>query len=363
MEATDKLQTWRSQGVDFVTDFKTLREQVEVGKIPRHQFLVLDNQQNQMDWEWLSAYINCLPYRIVVVGNIPNDAPQHLKRTMISIDWNELSEKLHATLDELKSFLWEKWVQKWWSGFTLCVRGIGSRDNHGTVAERFYEQGIDDPEDTNLLVYDHQPNSDRTNLFRKADFHECFTGGTPTDTLLKLKDRWMRWRVKEAAAISVGVLDERIFLEKDKEAREGVSKYECASYKKIINAWEKRRVYLFNHEDAINDFEEFVEGVEKKHQALDFFIIHQGIIDEIKKRDQAKQTAKFSKGWSRLKGITRWLIIDSGRGHPDQAIKECLRWVEYSNLADCLVQHAAIKYNLAQLLFALQAEFTTREGT
>lgn len=352
MMASDKLEEWQRKGIDFITDFDAFKNQVETGKAFRHQFLVLDNRQNQVDWGWLSLYINCLPYRIIVIGDIPDE--KHLKNKIVCVGWDELSPNLSAP-DQLKNFLWEKWVQTWWRAFKLCVRGGGNKDEY-PIAECFYQED-EDPQEENLLVYDHKPNSDKTKLFEKAHFHECFTRDTPTYCLLNSQDGWMRWRVKEAAAISVGVLDERIFLEKDKKAKEAVSRYQCENNRKIENAWRKRRVYLFNHEDAINDFKNFVENLKQSYKALDFFVIHQGIIDAIKKRDEEKRDNKFSSGWKELKEITRWLIIDTGRGRPDQAIKECLRWVEYSNLADCLVQRAAIKYNLAQLLFALQAEF------
>jgi hypothetical protein len=354
----DKIREWQRYGINLIPNFNALKQQVESGKLPRYYFLVLDNRQSQIDWVWLERYVNCLAYRIVIIDKIPKDVSENLKKTMVNINWNEVLEHL-STPDALSTFLWEKWVQSWWGNFTLCVRGI--QKQYTNFCECFIQQGDDQTSSQNPLLFDHQGESDNTNLFKKAAFHECFTGGTSTDTLLQSRDSRMRWRVKEAAAISVGVLDERVFLEKDNEAREAVDKYSKSENKKIIKAWQTRRVYLFNHESAIGDFEQFVQNKLAYYGFLDFFIIHQGIIDAIKKSDEEKHTSKFTKGWNILKEKVRWLIIDTGRGRPDQAIRECLRWVEYSNLAEFVLQRCAVKYDLAQLLFALQAEFTRME--
>lgn len=139
-------------------------------------------------------------------------------------------------------------------------------------------------------------------------------------------------------------------------------------------AWEKGRVWLLNHRNALDNFGKFVADLDtqfmdtlnegdKIKPLFDFFIIHQGIIDEIKRLDAEKRTSRFEEGWVRLRKKVRWLVVDTGRGRPDQAVNDCLRWVEYSNLADCLVQRAAAKLDLAHLLFALQAEFPKGEGT
>jgi hypothetical protein len=183
-------------------------------------------------------------------------------------------------------------------------------------------------------------------LYSKAAFHECFSSGLPTVELLKSENN--RWRVKEAAAITVAVLDERVFMERNREARKAVGKYKCPGNKTVEGAWKKRRVYLLDHEQAIKRFDNFLnEGV-----VYDFFVIHQGIIDEVKKRDEDC----FSRGWKRIKDCSRWIVIDTGRGEPGQARAERLRWVEYSVLSDRLINNAAEKYGLAQLLFALRAK-------
>jgi len=289
----------------------------------------------------------------------------------VTVEWDELCSQLNSP-EKLIDFLWEKWVQHWWGNFQLCVRSL-SGDRDETIAEVFLDQDSD-PNAPNYLVYDHRsPPQEATQLFSTAAFHESFSASAEYSFLRKEENPpWTRWRVKEAAAVKVGVLDERIFLARDSAAKKGVGKYDCDDYKKVAKAWEKRRVWLLSHQDAIDAFDEFVDNLErevrgvlnerdKESPLFDFFIIHQGIIDEIKRNDAKKRMSRFQQGWSKLQERVRWLIIDTGRGRPDQAIKDCLRWVEYSNLADCLIQRAAAKMDLAYLLFALKAEFVKME--
>jgi len=336
---------WQGVGIDFIEDFNSLTQEVESGRSPRHDFLVVDNREQQIDWSWLEAYLNCLPYRIIVIGG-GNHVPENLGNKVVSVKWDELREYLDSP-DRLLAFLWEKWVQSHWGDFTLYVRHMEDQRAQVSAAEKFICQECD-PSIPNALVYDHKPRSDRTCLYSMAAFHECFTRGEPIEKLLISEERWILWSLKEAAAITVAVLDERVFMERNRAAREAVGKYECPENKTVEGAWKKRRVYLLDHKQAIKQFDSFLEGGEK----YDFFIIHQGIIDEVKKRNEGR----FDEGWRRIKGCSRWIVIDTGRGEPGQARAERLRWVEYSVLSDRLINNAAEKYGLAQLLFALRAK-------
>jgi len=217
------------------------------------------------------------------------------------------------------------------------------------------------------LIYDHKKRPEEDNLFKTASFHHSFSSDEPIaevfpkpqgnsqPTASQIVELLRLW---EASAISVAVIDERIWLERDRQARHGVSKYaDNSDFCLVLNAWKKRRVYLLDPDKAKRNFNEFVTNClipPEGAQFYDFVIIHQGIIDEIKK----SIGDGFKKPWEGLREKARWVIIDTGRGRPDQAKEERLRWVEYSNLAECLVTFAADKLRLAHLLFALQAEFS-----
>jgi hypothetical protein len=170
----------------------------------------------------------------------------------------------------------------------------------------------------------------------------------PSDMLM----RQTRLRIKEAAALSVAVIDERVWLEKDGAASEGVRKYEGEEAISRLAVWAKRRVFLQDTNSALKNFDEFVNALQPPDRGVfDFVIIHQGIIDSAKD----KFSSSFEASWKKLKSKSRWLVIDSGRGQPEQARDLSLRWVEYSNLAECLIKYAGDKFRLAELLWTLRA--------
>jgi hypothetical protein len=332
------------KGIDFLPDFKDLQQQIAEGDIPRHNFLVLRGEQ--VDWKWLQENLASLPYRILVTGEdtIPNDKDYKcLKRIVVFLK----KDKLNLNEPEgLLQCLWENWVEAWWGKYKVCIRW-------DRIANNMYIIVQDDPnyeECSNYLVFDHEGGSDNTNLFRNSAFHYSISGGTPTANLLKEGNPYL---IKEMAAISVAVIDERIWLEKDGRAVVGVSKYSNDENKKRINTWKKRRVYLQDTDKVRRNFKEFVKELEPTNRDcfFDFIIIHQGIIDEVRKQLGENE---FQETWEALKSKARWVIITTGRGEPEMARNERLRWVEYSNLAECLVQSAGDKIILAHLLWGLR---------
>jgi hypothetical protein len=256
-------------------------------------------------------------------------------------------DKLNLNEPEgLLQCLWENWVEAWWGKYKVCIRW-------DRIANNMYIIVQDDPnyeECSNYLVFDHKEGSDNTNLFRNSAFHYSISGGTPTANLLKEGNPYL---IKEMAAISVAVIDERIWLEKDGKAVAGVSKYKNKDNQKRINTWRKRRVYLQDTDEVRRNFKKFVEELKPPNGDcfFDFIIIHQGIIDEVRKQLGENE---FQETWEALKSKARWVIITTGRGEPEMARNERLRWVEYSNLAECLVQSAGDKIILVHLLWGLR---------
>jgi hypothetical protein len=338
---------FRQKGIDFLPDFKALQQQIAEGDIPRHNFLVLLGGE-QVDWKWLQENLASLPYRILVTGEntIPNDKDYEcLKRVMVFMK----KDKLNLNEPEgLLQCLWENWVESWWGKYEVCIRW----DNmYRIVRHNMYRIVRDDPKEcSNYLAFDHENYSDNTNLFRNSAFHYSISGGTTAANLLEEGNPYL---IKEIAAISVAVIDERIWLEKDGNAVAGVIKYKNAENKKRINTWKKRRVYLQDTDKVRRNFKEFVKELKPPNRDcfFDFIIIHQGIIDEVRKQLGENE---FQEAWEALKSKARWVIITTGRGEPEMARNERLRWVEYSNLAECLIQNAGDKIILAHLLWGLR---------
>jgi hypothetical protein len=347
-------ELFRMAGIDVLEGFEGLKQKVKAGASLRHDFLVLDGQQDQVDWQWLERYVNCLPYRIIVVGETPNiqDAQvQQISKSLVQIQFDEVQSKLNNP-DTLMNFLWEKWVNEWWSQFEVVAR-IGHDKDMEHRVDKFVTE---DKEWSDALVFDHDwENQDQSKLYKSALFHWSLRRRGDDSAYVQLLSG-NRWQIKETAAITVAILDERIFMERDRSATCGVYRYSDQA-KRLETVWEKRRVYLLDDQKALQDFGKFVGEVEnfidqKRCEFFDFLVIHQGIIDEIKKHQGENG---FQNDWTRLKSLFRWIVIDTGRGEPEQARKDRLRWVEYSNIADCLIQGAGDKFRLAQVLFALRA--------
>jgi uncharacterized protein YkuJ len=354
MEPQENLHdAFRQKGIDFLPDFKALQQQIAEGDIPRHNFLVLLGGE-QVDWKWLQENLASLPYRILVTGEntIPNDKDYEcLKRVVVFMK----KDKLNLNEPEgLLQCLWENWVESWWRKYKVCIRWdiVANKEVKMNFERRRYIIVQDDKNKkcSNYLVFDHKEDSDNTNLFENSAFHYSISGGTHIANLLMEGNPYL---IKEMAAISVAVIDERIWLEKDGDAVAGVKYYNNAENKKRINTWKKRRVYLQDTDKVRRNFKEFVKELKPPNRDcfFDFIIIHQGIIDEVRKQLGENE---FQEAWEALKSKARWVIITTGRGEPEMARNERLRWVEYSNLAECLIQNAGDKIILAHLLWGLR---------
>jgi hypothetical protein len=358
---------FRLAGVEFCSSRK-FRQRTEQGATPRHSFLVIPKPKTTSEWDWLWSKLNFLPPRILVVDAQEEDIPSgrpHLSRSLGFIN-GPLPTTPFALLDSL----WTNWVQRWWGDFKIFVR---SSLHEESIAEKGRAEGWDKVEEiagTKWLVFDHSSDADDTELYEIAAFHESFRYGSPSEKMLQKRgsliknselmtsaviENQTRQRIREAAGLSVAVIDERVWLERDGVATEGASHYKDVSR---LTVWKKRRVFLQDTNLALEDFDTFVNSLSPTSiSVFDFVIIHQGIIDSVRE----KTGSNFDAIWLRLERKTRWLVIDSGRGQPEQARKDDLRWVEYSNLAECLVQYAGNKLKLTELLWTLRA--SSKDGT
>ena len=355
-------QECRRAGIEFCTSEKFF-QRIESGPTPRHSILVLPYSWVNKNWGWLQQRRNFLPPRILILDGARNQIPSGRNELERSIGF--IQGPLPSNPNELLNFLWMSWVNTWWSKYQILVRWSLARDTIAEIgkaeADMVYE------EEGTPLVFDHSANSDQTNLYQQAAYHESFSWGSPTQKLLQKGSAFSkssemittatyesinRQRIKEAAALSVAVIDERVWLEKDGPATEGVRHYKGDTTR--ITVWRKRRVFLQDTNLALDDFLLFVESClpPKPDAHFDFLIIHQGIIDGVREKMGGDA---FLQAWFTLDRKARWVVIDSGRGHPELARNHNLRWVEYSNLAECLVGNAGNKMKLAELLWTLRA--------
>ena len=370
--ATD-VEKLRLAGIDFSPLSNFLRD-IDQGFRPRHTFIVLPKPRRSQEWNWLWKNLNFLPPRVLIrdctEAEVPAGRPE-LSRTLAFVQG-----KLPVDPGLLIQTLWTNWVNRWWGHYKILVRDDRLYDN--TIADEAKKQSWDEPAElapADRLVFDHKSAPDKTKLFENAAYHQSFTHGHGVEQMLWQKgkevrgdkppkdlirnpaqwtnamvDNYRRLRIKETTGLSVAIIDERVWLEKDGEATEGVRHY--VSSKSRVDVWRKRRVYLQDANKALDNFPHFVENLAPADlPVFDFIIIHQGIIDSIKD----KEKDNFDPAWRKLKNRSRWIVIDSGRGQPEQARVHNLRWVEYSNLAECLVQRAGDKFGLAELLWTLRA--------
>jgi len=365
MRMTAELQRWRSQGIDFIKDFGELKQEVEAGYSPRHQFLVLDNRNGQVEqhWRWIANQINALPYRIIVIGSC--EVPREIQHTAVKVD--ELPPM--ESPDSLRKFLWQKWVQHWYGDYAIYVRWGERETSYNKI---IFIPKNSDPCVEKALVYDHESNTDQEggeghNLYASSDFHECIDADSPlrdvfthignaiSSKSINTEHEVIIYRLIEASAISIAILDERIWLERERKNFGGMGTKKYSSDVTLKKVWEKRRIYLLDADKALSNFDEFIkESFQSKgdrYWEYDFLVAHQGRLEEIEKKVGHE---KFNSGWEEMKKKARWVIINTGRGKPPLAEKEGLRYVEYSNLGETLLKGA--KLDLAYLLFALQAE-------
>ncbi|MBN1155657.1 hypothetical protein JXB12_12135 [candidate division KSB1 bacterium] len=379
-------EAWLRHGMEFSENgILEFRRRVEEGDVLRHNFLVLETSQMQVgDWIWLVNHMSQLPYRIVLLGDFPKqfDISDSLKNRWKKIETtirkNSVVIKDVLNMENAQTLLlqlWKIWVNSKWEHFKICVRWKLYQKWHSEILAVIPEDAKENHCKVNesYIAFDHQSDKqDHSDFYMHSAYHQAISGGQSMATLL-LKaqtecDEKILFKIKEAASVSVGILDERIAERGNENVGpiEGINKYSDDA-KKLKTLWGKRRVYILDIEAAITNFLTFVENLktDSTHNTddtvYDFFIIHQGIIDDAKKTDNTG-SERFEQGWQLLKKKVHWIIIDTGRGKPDRAREENLRWMEYSNLAEYTINKAGDKFSLVQMLFALQAEMTKYGG-
>lgn len=369
LNKAQKLQFQRA-GFDF-RSFYDLQFRVRSGGQPlRHQFGVLNAQVlNNADWKWLANNIDALPSRVFACGAVdvsilPEEAREILGK--VAIFCPEMPE--FATPKEWRLWLWQTWVMTRTPGMETTVRwDIASSANVQDVVT-FVDQ--DDAATSNIprpgsLVFDHwdNPHIGRKELYQSSEFHESIGGSHPAREIFKSVERQLKMKeqgqletdtlvflmqLREAAAAKIAVMDERIFDRRDDLSAGGASR--ALEGQTFEDSWEKRRLYLLDHNEAAHRFTEFgLKGLDEG-EIYDVLVVHQGILDKLAKLPHEI----YQVGWQRLKARARFVVVDTGRGKPEVSRAENLRWLEYSNLSEAVFR--GTKLDVVSLLFALRAE-------
>jgi len=342
---------FKKAGIDFmdVAEF----EKMDRGKII-HKFLVVDIRNITDPATWIEENIindiNRLPFRILVVGNISSlerALPQNVIRCSSCSETGDIVEP-----GKFYEEIWNKWVSFFYSDYKLAVRitGILLPSNLNVLEDKCdYLNSTE-----KYVLLDHKKESDNSKLYTAVACHIPFdtSGGTIYEIVKKTdEESYLIGQLIEMGATTIAIVDDRIWKTRNKIVN--VEKYKIESSKEILSLWERKGVDICDVDCAINDFEQFVENFPK--QKYQFLIFHQGEIDEIKKRTGDK----FKQLWKILKNRVLCTVIDTGRGVPEQALEDNLRWVPYSLLQECIIEkagHSLAKKRLVDLLVTLKAE-------
>jgi hypothetical protein len=264
------------------------------------------------------------------------------------IDTSKTPKKFHE-------YLWDKWVNSFYKNDRIAVRGIdpdffeGLNLNIETIEETTEE--LKQPRMTTL--FDHNADSDNENgLYGEVACHFPFTSEHPLGKIIIgiPQKPYLKNELIEMGATKIAIVDDRIWRERNWPCI--IGRYKDNTHKKLLTVWQKRGVKICNVENAIKDFESFVEKF--PDQEYHFLIFHQGEIDEIKKRTKIN----FNALWNRLKRKVSCTVIDTGRGVPDQAQKDNLKYVPFSLLQEYIINKSGdslAKKGLVDYLFSVKA--------
>lgn len=289
---------------------------------------------------------------------------EHKVEPPIRTIYRDISEEKNPS--GLYRSIWQTWLSTWSPDSLhapVVIRAGRVKDN--TPLSALLEKAgfviISEKEDPDLpgaVVFDHASNiSAESELYRSARFHVPFSGG---DALYNLwhgdeeELELVRYYLLEAAFTNVAVVDSRISEEAHRPA--GASKIPDGI--SLGSVWSRMGVDLLDHQPIVESFGAFVQDL--VHQKYKFLVFHQGELDNIIQKDKV-----FDEHWKMLKNKVGHIVIDTGRGRPDQAKKDGLRWLPYTDLQDIIIgqirgNNASVaKYNLVKLLFSLVPETVT----
>jgi hypothetical protein len=334
--------------------------------------------------------------RTAYVGSLPTEfAPlDDTDFIELAASWSDLAAITQASGHFPWQAIGERWAELRWPGLrTIYAKTMSEQDLEfpELIDESDFSKLVDEvrpefektPADAaKLLVWDHtryfgdgqrSRTKDVCDLYQRFAFHRPIShpfhfGLGPSDGT---------WRLKEAACLQIGIIDERIWASRDKMAKDHGYNKLPAEAARLLPAWRRAGVHLL-HELAVNLWSSEEKkathpllvgeaDVDPRDGPYDFLVVHRGLIDkaatvylEREKPDKERRSAADLRddavfeimAWLRL--ACHRLIVTSGRGL-EPAYRDILNstganFVEFSALADAVIDNTGDKVGLVRLL-------------
>lgn len=320
--------------------------------------------------------------RLCCVGPLPRTGAFARDPGVVSIaeTWHELADTASRTEEPPWQVIGARWVETCWPGRTTVYAASESVDQ-GFVPlvelhRREFTHGEPDGDLSRLLVWDHTayPESDRLQkrsslpLFERFGFHRPVSH--PFHAGLDPRDG--PWRLKEAACLQIGILDERIWGSRDTTAKDQGYKKLPSTACELSAAWRRAGVHFLDVEIMdrwdlpSQDRHLLLNGNSRAPAAepFDMLVVHRSLIDRAATDQMEREHSGADPAGRReeiVGAIMRWLaiagrrlIITSGRGL-EPAYRDVLRksgagFVEFSAIADALIDAPGDKVGLVRLL-------------
>ncbi|HEU4922696.1 MAG TPA: hypothetical protein VFT23_06460 [Burkholderiales bacterium] len=349
----------------------------------RYELLVVDREAiDRLGSERSMSALFQRAMRIAFVGAPPDDDRIAADPDMLSLapDWAALAAMASATDMPPWHAIGHAWVNRRWPRTTTVFASKRPDAEPEIVAlvDRVVPEFPDMPppeEVEGWLVWDHSrhPDTDSADdpvyerfAFHRPVSHPVRVGLAPDDG---------PWRLKEAACLQIGIIDERIWGSRDKVAKDQGYKKVPVHASSLFDAWRRAGVSIL---DAALVGQWFRRAAEQPHllcagraensgraKPFDFLVVHRSLIDQTAsievERDQISARTgpdvrdvyvREIMAW--LRQATHKLVITSGRGLEPSYHKVLeatgAGFVEFSALADALIDNTGDKVGLVKLL-------------
>lgn len=314
------------------------------------------------------AFVGTVPNHLVIARN-PDTLP-------LAKDWLALARLASEYKQPPWHAIGQAWVELRWPGRTTVFASNHPDREPEIVAlvDRVVPEftKLPPPDDAHgWLVWDHSRHQ-RTKPENAINERFAFHRPVSHPVKVSLGPGDGAWRLKEAACLKIGVIDERIWGSRNKAARDqGYQKVPQGA--DLFNAWRRAGVDILNAE-LINEWSRCSDAPNPLIPAgkalvagkpYDFLVVHRSLIDkaaslEVEHNKIAAQSGPGIRD-DYVRDILAWLwqashrlVITSGRGL-EPAYRKLLDaagagFVEFSALADALIDSSGDKVGIVKLL-------------
>lgn len=296
--------------------------------------------------------------------------------------WAELAAAAAASSLEPWHAIGAEWVNRRWPGKrTVFASDMPAAEPEmralvDFVRGEFNAAGPPPAEASQWLVWDHTRHPEIAGAKRPIYEHFAFHRPVSHPVRVGLSPGDGSWRLKEAACLQIGVVDERIWGSRDKTAKDQGYKKVPYFASSLAKAWGRAGVHLLDA-DALSRWSILPDPTGHPLLAqdpdlpavparLDFLVVHRSLVDKAASLEveRLRLTARDGRtdardefvfhimSWLRL--ATHKLIVTSGRGLEPAYLKVLdatgAGFVEFSALDDALTGNTGDKVGLVKLL-------------